>query len=131
MQVTITNFRTIQNAGALRAACRVELATDDREPIMDINSVKVVDGSRGLFVTMPSEKSTTTDKWYPLVYLRSERLIRLVSDEVLAMYAKMTAPYPQPAAALAAAARTEQAAGSAATPAAPAPDAPKAPGWKF
>ena len=55
------------------------------EDSITIKNIKVIEGENGLFVGLPSEKSKSTEKWYPFIRL-SKEVFEDVSNTALAAY---------------------------------------------
>lgn len=51
-----------------------------------IKGVRVMDGKRGIFVTMPREQSVKDKKWYDSVRCLSEEVRSEISEKVLQAY---------------------------------------------
>lgn len=51
-----------------------------------IKGVRVMDGKRGIFVTMPREQSTKDKKWYDSVRCLSKEVREEISGKVLEAY---------------------------------------------
>ena len=51
-----------------------------------IKGVRVMDGKRGIFVTMPREQSTKDKKWYDTVRCLSQEVKEEISGKVLQAY---------------------------------------------
>ncbi len=60
----------------------VDISIDDA---VIIKNIKVIEGENGLFVGLPSEKSRTTEKWYPFIRFNKETF-EDVTNTVLAAY---------------------------------------------
>jgi len=89
MQVAVGRFRFIDK-GALKAACSITITSETYGDIMDINGVKVLDGSNGLFVSMPAEKGND-QKYYALVFIKNKGLKDAIDKAVLEHYEQATA----------------------------------------
>lgn len=113
MRVDVSRFRAIHQ-GALLAACTVTVVSQKGEPILDIASVKLMDGHKGRFVSMPAEKGRD-QKYYSLVFIRHRELKQLIEDAVLNAFDRSLghAAAPPPAVPTPAAAAPQSAGGPA------------------
>ena len=56
---------------------------------LTIKGCRVVDGPKGLFVSLPQTKGKPKDgkdKWYPVIYIDDKDLYNEIQDEVLEAY---------------------------------------------
>ena len=91
MRVKVTRWRAI-NQGTLKAACTIELHSEQDGYVMDICNVKLMEGREGPFVSMPAEKGRD-GKWYSLVFIKHQGLKQAIHDAVLA-YATLGGTVP-------------------------------------
>ncbi len=80
MDFKVTRIHRLEKEGAVQAF--VDLSVNDT---LIIKGLRVVKGSRGLFVTMPQEKGKN-DRWYNTVHCLDKEVRTLVNDCVLSAY---------------------------------------------
>ena len=79
MEITNVEVRRV-DYGKLKAFAKVTFGHE-----LEVKGFKIIEGSKGLFVGLPSEKSKD-DKYYPTVYINSDELYQDLQTEVLAAY---------------------------------------------
>ena len=80
INLKIKRIHKLPNNGAIKAF--VDLCVNDA---FLIKGLRIVDGPRGLFVTMPQDKGKN-DRWYNTVDCLSPNIRSVVTDFVLAAY---------------------------------------------
>ena len=80
LSIKVARMFRFNNDGALKAFCDISI----NDAIL-IRGVKVLDGQRGMFVSMPSEKSKD-NKWYESVKCMDQDTRNEVSRCVLEAY---------------------------------------------
>ena len=88
MEVKIDRFRRV-DLGAFLAACTVSLVSKTGEAVLDISSVRVMDGREGRWVALPAEKGKD-NKYYPIVTIKHKALKTAIDRAVLGEYERRT-----------------------------------------
>ena len=81
LSIQVERIFKLPNGKALKAFADINI----NDAIL-IKGVRVMDGKRGLFVTMPREQSTKDKKWYDSVRCLSEEIKEEISQKVLDAY---------------------------------------------
>lgn len=79
MEITNVEVRRV-DYDKLKAFAKVTFGHE-----LEVKGFKIIEGSKGLFVGLPSEKSQD-GKYYPTVYINDENLYRDLQTAVLAAY---------------------------------------------
>lgn len=80
MTFTVDKMYRLPDAGALKAF--VDISIDD---VLIIKGLRVVEGKRGLFVTLPQELGKNS-KWYDVVVCKSAQVYEDIVSAVLEHY---------------------------------------------
>lgn len=80
MKVTEVKIRLSKGSTKVKAFAVVTF-----DEIFEVHSFKVVDGEKGLFVGMPSQRGQD-GKWYNTVWINDENLKNEVTEKVLSKY---------------------------------------------
>lgn len=54
--------------------------------VLRVNGCKIIEGSKGLFLSFPSEKRPGTDQWFPIFLVINRSVSEDIQDKVLARY---------------------------------------------
>jgi len=84
LKVTKVDFRKIDK-GKMKSFARVTF-----NDIISIDGFKIIDGSKGLFVGMPSVLSG--DKYYDTVYITDKKVKNQIMNDILKLYSGGSAP---------------------------------------
>lgn len=84
MKVTDVKIRLSKSSTKVKAFAVVTF-----DEFFEVNSFKIVDGEKGLFVGMPSQRGQD-GKWRNIVWINDENLKNEVTEEVLRKYNEST-----------------------------------------
>jgi len=85
--VEVTRMHRLEDTNGnnlTRAYCDVMLGGK-----ITVKGVRVVDGPKGLFISMPQSKGKSKNgdtKWYPIIFINDKDLYNKIQDEVLDFY---------------------------------------------
>ena len=83
LQITVKRIHRLKDSDNLKAFADILL----NDAVL-IKGLRVVDGSKGLFVAMPSEQSAKDNKWYDTVKCLKPEVYRQIVTQVLEAYEK-------------------------------------------
>lgn len=95
MKFEIKHFRVVTGANTLKATASVTLRQETLTPYgklknihdtITIQEVKLVEGQKGLFLSMPTVKRG--DKYWPVVVLEDEALKQQLEAELITLFSK-------------------------------------------
>ncbi|MBI5149485.1 MAG: septation protein SpoVG family protein [Candidatus Omnitrophica bacterium] len=81
LTIQVKRIHRLDNGRALKAFA--DIAVNDA---LLVKGVRVMDGKKGIFVTMPREQSTKDKKWYDTVRCLSKEVREEISGKVLEAY---------------------------------------------
>ncbi len=80
MEITITRFVSFEHDGSLKAFCDVSIGS-----VVLIKGVRIVEGKKGPFVSMPRQLSRN-GKWYDSIVPLTKEVKTSIHEAVLAAY---------------------------------------------
>lgn len=83
LDITVKRIFRLKDADNLKAFADI-LIND----ALLIKGLRVVDGSKGLFVAMPSEQSAKDNKWYDTIKCLKPNVYQQIATQVLEAYEK-------------------------------------------
>ena len=83
--IEIARFHVTNKPGSVKAFASVTINGK-----ITIHGCRIVEGSRGLFLSMPQEQSKKDNKWYDQVQITDIDLKALVQSEVIKTYEERT-----------------------------------------
>lgn len=82
MNITVKKIHHLPENGPLKAF--VDLSIDD---VLLIKGIRLVQGKKGLFVTMPQEKGKDK-RWYDSIRCLDQEFRKRLNDEIMSAYTK-------------------------------------------
>lgn len=81
ISINVQRIHKLTNGKSLKAFADINV-----NDALLIKGVRVLDGKKGIFVTMPREQSTKDKKWYDTVRCLTQEVREEISGKVLAAY---------------------------------------------
>ena len=81
--IQVKRIHRLENGRALKAFADITV----NEALL-VKGVRVLDGKKGIFVTMPREQSTKDKKWYDTVRCLTPQVKEEIAAKVLTAYAQ-------------------------------------------
>ncbi|MBI5415285.1 MAG: septation protein SpoVG family protein [Candidatus Omnitrophica bacterium] len=83
LTIQVKRIHRLDNGRSLKAFADINV-----NDALLIKGVRVIDGKKGIFVTMPREQSTKDKKWYDTVRCLTREVREHIAGEVLKAYQK-------------------------------------------
>jgi len=80
IEIKVHRMHRLETSGALKAF--VDISIND---VILIKGVRLIDGKKGLFISMPSEKAKD-DKWYENVRCLNNEVREQIAEEIISSY---------------------------------------------
>lgn len=84
--LTLTEIQIwpVRNPDASRVKAMASITINDA---LKINNLRIIEGSKGLFVSFPSEKKPGTDTYYPIALLINRQDSDIIQAQILERFA--------------------------------------------